>query len=170
MAALLAAWGLKGSAADGAAREGGPRGGLAGKCWGEELRKAGGPGLEHAKVDPAWTGTWCWELRTDSLLVASLVNGEWAARPEQAELGDQCRAVVNVRLGLWEKGWAPGEQDSGWATWVPRELNPAADALANLALGSGRLWRWSGGLTSLLGGADQAGGVCRAWSDGGPAA
>ena len=101
------------------------------------------------------------------LLVASLVNGEWAARPDQADLGDQCRSVVNILLGLWEKGWAPGEQEGGWVSWVPREENAAADALANLAMDLGRSWRWMAGLASLHGGLSQEEGILRAWVDGG---
>ena len=101
------------------------------------------------------------------MLVANLVNGDWAARPEQSVLGDQCRAVVNILLGLWEKGWAPGEQEAGWVTWVPREENAAADDLAHLALDLGRAWRWTAGLASLWGGKTKEEGTLRAWVDGG---
>ena len=167
VAKIGAAWGLKVSAADGAKREGGPQASSLAKDWREEWRTAGGPTRMRELRDSAWTGAWCWEIFTDSLMVANLVNGEWAARPEKSVLGDQCRAAVNILLRLWEKGWAPGEQEAGWVTWVPREENAAADALANLALDLGRAWRWTAGLASLWGGKTKEEGTLRAWVDGG---
>ena len=63
---------------------------------------------------------------SDSTLVVNTVNGDWNLQPEH--LKDLC-----VKAGLLVKEFADIK-----LSWVPREMNLEADALAGRALGRGR--------------------------------
>jgi ribonuclease H / adenosylcobalamin/alpha-ribazole phosphatase len=62
---------------------------------------------------------------SDSTLVVNTVNGDWNLQPE--DLKDLC-----VKAGLLVKEFADIK-----LSWVPREMNLEADALAGRALGRG---------------------------------
>jgi ribonuclease HI len=63
---------------------------------------------------------------SDSALVVNAVNGDWNLQPEH--LKDLC-----AKAGLLVKEFADIQ-----LSWVPREMNLEADALASRALGRGR--------------------------------
>lgn len=63
---------------------------------------------------------------SDSALVVNTVNGDWNLQPEH--LKDLC-----VKAGLLVKEFADIQ-----LSWIPREMNLEADALAGRALGRGR--------------------------------
>lgn len=63
---------------------------------------------------------------SDSALVVNTVNGDWNLQPEH--LKDLC-----VKAGLLVKEFADIR-----LSWIPREMNLEADALAGRALGRGR--------------------------------
>jgi probable phosphoglycerate mutase len=98
-------------------------------------------GLEAAsQIDPVAAV----EVRMDSKLVVSQMSGAWKIKnPALADLAQAAHAALGGRKAKF--------------TWVPRDRNQAADALANEAMDSrGQIARGVGGKAGEAGGAGSA--------------
>ena len=72
----------------------------------------------------------------DNALVASWLNG--AASTKIASYVDRVATAVDMLQSLVRfAGWSLRWPHSDWVSWIPRERNVIADALANMCLDKG---------------------------------